>query len=285
MIALKRIAVYNAHIRSTVAIVPSRSSAAMAITIQRCVSITHGASPAWVVSVQEFDGMEFIPMSIADRSMFRFLFGRHDHVSIPMLDVLKHERTKASLKLGDPGDNADCLFNATTKAAAQAAAKASRQQCKTMQALGTLPSIVEVDFPAVGNIQGLKVKCVTSLDAKTVLRVELTTAVLTYVKAVFLQGHENGEPLAKRLKIKSAIKGVCWRSSNQAWIATRLNEDGSKKYMTFRPIDHSDAAIADAEELAAKWVEGNPENDEGRAEAPRQGSERQTDAEGHADGR
>ena len=230
----------------------------MAITMQRCVSITDGASSSWVVPVEEVDGTEFIPISSKDRSMFLFIFGKHDHVSIPMLDELKRVRTKASLKLGDEEDDGG-LFNATGRAA-QAAAKATRQQCKTMQALGTLPLVAEAHFPAVGNIQGLNVKCITSLDAKTVLRVELSTAVLAYLKAVFTHGDENGDqPAAKRqkAKVKSSHKGVCWRSGNQSWIATRLDRDGSKQYQTFRPSDSSEVAIADAEELAAKWVESD----------------------------
>ena len=227
----------------------------MSIVIQRCVSITDGDSAAFIVPVEEYDGIEFIPIASADKSFVRYIFGNTKQASIPFLDVLKHERTKATLKLGDQTDDAPSLFNNTTKAAALATAKAAKVHCKTMQSLGKLPSTVDVEFPTVGNIQGLKVKCITSLDAKTVLRVELSAPVLIYLKALFTRGDENCEQATKRQKVKRCSKGVCWASARNAWVACRVGEDGSKRYQTFRPKDSGDAAIAEAQESASQWVE------------------------------
>ena len=249
------------------------------IRIERHVAIIDGSNQPWHVKPTIVDGYEFVAIDRANRGLHKFLHGKSIYKHTPWLDQLKQRRAEASLNLV-PSDDSSLFEN---RAGSVAVRKAQKKECQRMQALGTLPGTVMVSVPAERGLPPVDIRCITSLDPKALLHVEITAEVLAYIKAAACMEPPD-EPLQR--KRKSGQENVYWATGRNTWVAWRTTAAGVRKYKSFRPQDGTDDAESEAAELAGRWarqdggdVSGEEDEDKACDQEEHDGGDGESDAD------
>lgn len=224
---------------------------AMSVNITRCLSVAGGAhAQPWVITDLEIiGGTEFVPLSVCDSGFNRFVTGscKGLHGKSGFLVKLRELRTKATIQACCKQEG-ESLFEQTA-----AAAKRQRRQSREASCRGDVPSIVEVVAPKVeydeAVFEPVTIKMQASLDMHATLRVEVTPAVLEYIKAGILAETDRAR------KTKSTAEcPVRWREDRSCFFATKT-VDGKHMYKTFRPDGDGDDDKDAALRLAREWME------------------------------
>ena len=227
------------------------------ISIRRCVAITEGegnGAACWHALTEVHEGVEYVAITNQDRGFLRFVFNSTNYIKqekLAILDVIKQRRTEMSLELARSHADQHGVDESLPEPLRRAQ---NMKRAKILTALGTLPEFVEVDFPSIGELAGVRCKCITSLDSNAVVKVEVREDVIAYIKKALNAKHEvqNVESPPKRLK--SQHDGVTWRKQRSGFVASRLKPDGTMEHRLFSPASFDAHAIAEADAEAGEWV-------------------------------
>ena len=155
----------------------------MAITISQCYMVAvDGKLPWTVTSWDVIGGVRFVTLSLADPGFSRFASGSvHGVRGMKFLDAIKHRRCEATLAAMSPEQ--DDLFEEVP-----GAKSAVQQRKRARSEEADLPTVVEVELPAIndcdGDIlsEGIRLKMIGATDLVAVVKVEMAVEVLAYIR-------------------------------------------------------------------------------------------------------
>lgn len=227
------------------------------VVIERRVAIrSNGSKLSWVLVPDEIEGREFVKLAKSDGGFSRFISGTTKGcTNMDWLAELKRLRTEASINLAVPCDQT--LFD---REPSHSELRANKKQATLLQQVGDLPKLVKVKVPDIDingeTVKGLDLTCVTCLDIKTPVQVELTSDAMHYIKMAMLS---KGCRDLKRARSSEATN-VFWRARRHRFVAKRSTSAGDQ-YKSFKPADNDDVAMEECRQLAQRWANGEDVDD------------------------
>ena len=147
----------------------------MTLAIDKCYVVLSGKKQKIVIpnsDIKESDGVVFVRISTQPRWISQFMWSSKKRDLLCRTDVFEQIKTARTTWFDE--------FEASKKDEI----KASRAKVKKIDASLklTLPSIIEIDTPALGTVQSVKMRIIASWHSGAALYVELVESNLQYLK-------------------------------------------------------------------------------------------------------
>ena len=247
---------------------------ASSVVIKRVVAIEcDDGMPDWTVKhLEVIEGREYVKLSCGCTGFQRFVGGKLYRsemkvAQMPFLKDLAHLRTQATLSAMIASDDTPQPMFDEVAPMTPAAKKKARLDARLGLKVGTLPPIVSIELPAFDTASGEHIDAITvrvqaSVDARAEILLELDGRMLYYLKQAMRAS------VKERVVERKRADGARWRSDRKCW-TSRRQQDGDRKYKTFRPSDPCDpVSVQEAAVKAVAWAEGLDDDSVSEAAAP-----------------
>ena len=217
------------------------AEARAAISIVRHVCIHGGGcddKPWLITDIMTVDGVEFINIGAKIYGFKKFVFGSTSRGST--WDVLKDMQAMRLQACVDALVPRNLFENRSVK---------KRQRKEALNQREQMPGFVTIELPPIDDEPAMPIKVMSSLDLHKSLAVELSVPALTRVRDLLLS--EQAEQTAQAAFKSTTLR---WRSDRLAWVACKMEPDGTTKQQAFPCKEPGSPAKRVVRDLAVRWL-------------------------------